>query len=118
MPSARPEGKAAAFCGLGNPASFWATLRLMGIETCYRWAFGDHHQYRPAELARLKHHALEAGATVLLTTEKDWMNLPPEAEKILQPLTIRWLRIGIEIEAEEALLAQIRQQMKIQYRTN
>lgn len=118
MPSARPDGKAAAFCGLGNPASFWATLRLMGIETCYRWAFGDHHQYRPAELARLKHHALEAGATVLLTTEKDWMNLPPEAEKILQPLTIRWLRIGIEIEAEEALLAQIRQQMKIQYRTN
>jgi tetraacyldisaccharide 4'-kinase len=97
----------AAFCGLGNPASFWATLRGMGIETCFRWSFGDHHQYRPAELARLRHHALEAGAGVLLTTEKDWMNLPERAVELVRPLEIRWLRIGMEIEGEEELLGMI-----------
>jgi tetraacyldisaccharide-1-P 4'-kinase len=89
----------------------------MGLDPCFRWSFGDHHQYRPAQLERLKHHALETGATVLLTTEKDWMNLPPETEKIVAPLRIRWLRIGIEIEAEAELLSQIRQQLKIQCRT-
>lgn len=105
MPAPLPPGKTAAFCGLGNPASFWATLRQMGIETCYRWSFGDHHQYRPAELQRLRHHAMEAGAAVLLTTEKDWMNLPPNAAELLRPLEIRWLRIGVAIEDEAALFA-------------
>lgn len=105
MPSALPPGKTAAFCGLGNPASFWATLRQMGLDPCYRWSFGDHHQYRPAELARLRVQAMEAGATVLLTTEKDWMNLPAGTEELLLPLSIRWLRIGIEMEDEAALLA-------------
>jgi len=107
MPSPLPEGKTAAFCGLGNPASFWATLRKMGLDPCYRWSFGDHHQYRPAELARLRVQAMEAGATVLLTTEKDWMNLPSETEELLLPLSIRWLRIGIEIQDERRLLAQL-----------
>ena len=105
MPSAPPTGKSAAFCGLGNPASFWATLRLMGIEPCFRWSFDDHHQYRPDELQRLRIQAMEAGATVLLTTEKDWMNLPDGAETLLRPLSIRWLRIGIEVEDEAAFLA-------------
>lgn len=104
MPSAPPPGKSAAFCGLGNPASFWATLRQMGLDPCFRWSFGDHHQYRPAELARLRVQAMEAGATVLLTTEKDWMNLPAGAEELLLPVSIRWLRIGIEVEDEAALL--------------
>lgn len=107
MPAPLPPGKAAAFCGLGNPASFWATLRQMGIETSFRWAFGDHHQYRPAELARLRHHALDAGATVLLTTEKDWMNLPAGFAEIVKPLEVRWLRIAIEIENEAELFRLI-----------
>ncbi|MFN0106842.1 MAG: tetraacyldisaccharide 4'-kinase [Bryobacteraceae bacterium] len=105
MPTAPPAGKSAAFCGLGNPASFWATLRQMGVKSSFRWSFGDHHQYRPEELARLRQHALEAGATVLLTTEKDWMNLPGGTEELLKPLEIRWLRIGIEVENEAELLA-------------
>lgn len=106
MPTPLPEGeiKAAAFCGLGNPVSFWSTLRHLGIETSFRWEFGDHHQYRPPELERLKDHALEVGATILLTTEKDWMNLPECAASILEPLEIRWLRIGIVIEEEETLM--------------
>ncbi len=105
LPEPLPPGKAAAFCGLGDPSSFWATLRLLGLETTFRWSFGDHHQYRPGELARLRHHAIETGAAVLLTTEKDWMNLPHNAAELLHPVEIRWLRIGIEIEQEAELFS-------------
>jgi tetraacyldisaccharide 4'-kinase len=102
-----PEGKPAAFCGLGNPASFWATLRKLGIEPCYRWAFGDHHQYRPNDLKRLRHHALHAGATHLVTTEKDSLNLPAGAQELLAPLTVHYLPIGVAIDEETKLLNQI-----------
>jgi 3-deoxy-D-manno-octulosonic-acid transferase len=100
--------RVAAFCGLGVPAAFWAVLRRMGIRTCFRWSFGDHHQYRPWDLKRLQSHALEAGAEALLTTEKDVMNLPDNAEQLLAPLRLFWLRIGLSVEGEEELLAIIR----------
>jgi tetraacyldisaccharide 4'-kinase len=104
-PSALPDGRAAAFCGLGTPSSFWATLRQIHVQTCFRWEFPDHHQYRPDELERLREEALHRGATVLLTTEKDVMNLPPDAGKLLAPLALRWLSIGIAIDREEELRA-------------
>ena len=86
----------------------------MGIDTVYRWPIGDHHRYRPDELARLRIQAVEAGATVLLTTEKDWINPPPGAEELLLPLSIRWLSIGIEVEDELDLIAKIQNTLRIQ----
>ena len=53
-------GPVAAFCGLGNPRSFWKTLEELGIDVAFRWAFGDHHHYRPAELERLAKQARAA----------------------------------------------------------
>lgn len=113
MPGPLPPGKVAAFCGIGNPVSFWATLRQLGIEAVFRWSFGDHHQYRPSELARIRHQALHAGAAVLLTTEKDWMNLPAEAAEVLKPLQVRWLEIATEIEAEDRLLTLIHERIEM-----
>jgi 3-deoxy-D-manno-octulosonic-acid transferase/tetraacyldisaccharide-1-P 4'-kinase len=66
-----PGGRLGAFCGLGNPASFRRTLAEMGVELEYFERFPDHHVYVDAELA-----ALAARADALLTTEKDWLNLP------------------------------------------
>ncbi len=57
----------------------------------------------------MRHHALEADAKVLFTTEKDWMNLPDHALESIKPLELRFLRIGIEIEDENRLLAQLDQ---------
>jgi 3-deoxy-D-manno-octulosonic-acid transferase len=98
-----PE-QVAAFCGLGNPDSFWRTLEELGIEIAFRWAFGDHHRYQPAQLKRLARQAREAGVETLVTTEKDVMNLCGGAAEIVRPLKILWLRIGVEIEDEEKLL--------------
>jgi tetraacyldisaccharide 4'-kinase len=96
--------RVAAFCGLGNPRSFWRTLEDLGIEIKFRWSFGDHHRYHPGELKRLARQAREAGVETLVTTEKDVMNLGKDAVAILKPLKILWLRIGVEIEDEEKLL--------------
>ncbi|MEO8027408.1 MAG: tetraacyldisaccharide 4'-kinase, partial [Bryobacteraceae bacterium] len=68
--------RVAAFCGLGNPDSFFGTLRELGLEICYRWRFADHHHYRPEELQRLLRRAVSSGAEAIVTTEKDMLNLP------------------------------------------
>ncbi len=68
--------RAAAFCGIGNPRAFFASLRKWGIEVVREVAFRDHHVYGAGELRRLEKKARKAGAEVLLTTEKDGMNFP------------------------------------------
>lgn len=94
--------KAVAFCGLGDPRAFWQTLEDLGIETIKRRAFADHHRYTLAELRELAE-----GAETLLTTEKDAMNLPPRVHDLIAPCRLYWLKIGLEIENESALLARI-----------
>ncbi len=103
----RPFGPVAAFCGLGSPRSFWHTLEALGVEVVFRWEFGDHHAYRPAELRRLAVQASAAGAQALVTTEKDVMNLCKNALELLHPHKLFWLKIGVEIEDEQELLRRI-----------
>jgi 3-deoxy-D-manno-octulosonic-acid transferase len=100
-------GRVAAFCGLGNPRSFWRTLEELEIDVTFRWEFGDHHQYKPSELERLAKQAGECGAETLVTTEKDVMNLCDHASKIVAPNKLLWLKIGIEIDREEEFLRHI-----------
>jgi tetraacyldisaccharide 4'-kinase len=99
--------RVAAFCGLGHPDSFWRTLEALKLEVVFRWPFGDHHSYRPSELKRLGEQAIAAGAEALVTTEKDVLNLMEEAPRLVAPLQLYWLKIGIEVENEEELLRMI-----------
>jgi len=100
-------GKVAAFCGLGNPRAFWQTLEELNIEVVFRWAFGDHHRYRPSELERLTKQALDCGAETLVTTEKDMINLCDHVPAVIAPLKLVWLKIGIEIDNEGEFLQHI-----------
>jgi len=100
-------GRVAAFCGLGNPRTFWRTLEELEIEVAFRWAFGDHHHYKPTELERLAKQAADGGAEALVTTEKDVMNFCEQAAKIVAPHKLLWLKIGIEIDREEEFLQRI-----------
>lgn len=99
--------RVAAFCGLGAPRAFWRTLEQLGLEIAFRQAFPDHHRYRAADLRKLAAQAVAAGAEVLATTQKDAINLPPEAAALVAPLKLLWLNIGIEIENQEELLRRI-----------
>lgn len=66
----------AAFCGIGNPAAFFADLRRWGFSVVVQKEFPDHHAYRESELRRLGERAARSGAVALVTTEKDVMNFP------------------------------------------
>ena len=89
--------RAAAFCGLANPASFWTSLADANIQPAARIAFPDHTRYRPETVARL-----QARYGPLLTTEKDWINLGASA-----PAGVFWLRIRLRVENEQGFLASI-----------
>ena len=93
-----------AFCGLGNPASFWQTLSSLGIRPVETVEYGDHHSYSPAEVRRLAQLADELRATTLLTTEKDAINLCEGAGSVLGGMRLFWLRIDLQIDDEEGLL--------------
>jgi tetraacyldisaccharide 4'-kinase len=110
QPHSLPDGPIAAFCGLANPASFWGTLRKLRLQPVFHWAFGDHHQYTVSQLERLAAQAKMHGSNVLLTTEKDAMNLPDCTPRVLEHAGIElfWLKIGVVVENEDQLLELIR----------
>lgn len=69
-----PPGRYTAFCGIGNPGSFFATLRECGVEPALTRIFPDHHAYRLEDLQSLP--------GPLITTEKDAANLPAGAPEV------------------------------------
>lgn len=64
-----------AFCGVGNPDSFFADADRWGNVIVGRAVYRDHHSYSPNDLRRLEDSAKSAGARALITTEKDAQNL-------------------------------------------
>ena len=102
-----PFTRAGVFCGLGNPASFRSTLLAMGVDWAGWVDFDDHHRYRPSELRHIAHQMAACGATALVTTEKDSVNLCESAGELMAPLPLYWLQIGMRIEGEERLMEAV-----------
>jgi 3-deoxy-D-manno-octulosonic-acid transferase len=103
--------RAVAFCGLGNPDSFWRTLRGLGIALPARHAFPDHHRYATEELAQLAADATAAGAGALVTTEKDRANLCEGWQAAVTPLKALWLEIGVELDRADELIELVEAQL-------
>lgn len=73
------EGKRVfAFCGIGDPGSFRTLLAQLNVEVLGLQAFPDHHVYQTHEVDRLVEERKAVGADHLVTTEKDWVKLPPQ----------------------------------------
>ena len=98
---------AGAFCGLGNPRSFYRTLEQLGVSIVDCVDFEDHHRYLPNELRLIAGQLRAKSAKVLVTTEKDSVNLCEDCNDLVAPLEIYWLKIGMRIEGEEELLRMI-----------
>jgi 3-deoxy-D-manno-octulosonic-acid transferase len=107
------ERSIAAFCGLAHPASFWGTLRSLHLQPVFHWAFGDHHHYSCEQVERLAAQAKMHGSHLLLTTEKDAINLPKGTTSVLEHAGVElyWLKIGVHVEKEDQLLELIESQL-------
>jgi tetraacyldisaccharide 4'-kinase len=107
----RPFDTAGAFCGLGNPLSFRRTLESLGVRPADWVEFEDHHHYRPHEMRRIAHQMELRGATALVTTEKDAVNLCEDCDALVAPLKIYWLKVSMAVEREAEFFAEIRRRI-------
>lgn len=73
------------FSGIGRPEKFRQTLLSQGLALSGFVPFADHHPYTEADIISLK--AL-AGNNILITTEKDFVRIPPSLRDNIQTLPI------------------------------
>src|SRR5262249_47021748 len=86
--------RVAAFCAVGNPTSFFESLRQAGYEVAVKKAFSDHHEYSQDEIEAISRAARDARAEVLVTTAKDAVKLRTLAFSI--PCFVSEIEIAIE----------------------
>ena len=98
----------AAFCGVGNPQSFFEHLRREGFDLALERAFPDHYNYNQADVDQIVAEARRKGAVDILTTAKDAVKLSSLQFEL--PCYVLEIRISVEDEAQ--LIQMIRDQLK------
>lgn len=100
-----------AFCGLGQPSSFFHETgkhyELVGTTL-----FKDHHNYARPDLSVLRNQAISANAQALICTEKDWIKIKPLLidegfEANLLPIGFLPVKHVFAPKHEQALLSRI-----------
>jgi tetraacyldisaccharide 4'-kinase len=86
--------KISAVSGIAVPESFENGLRKLGAEIVHSARYSDHHRYTQQEIIETINSAAEAGAEVIVTTEKDAVRFP-----LLDrcDLPVIFLRVEIEM---------------------
>ena len=89
-----PPARIAAFCAVGNPASFFENLRRAGYELALERSFPDHHVYSQDEIDSIINAAKEMRADALITSAKDAVKLRTMSFSI--PCYVVEIEIAIE----------------------
>jgi tetraacyldisaccharide 4'-kinase len=98
------SGPTAVFCGIARPEQFFQSLDVAGLLTAARFAFPDHFTYTRAILEELLSKARAAGATALVTTEKDRVRLGELASVFPESMPLLTARLRVEIENQAAAI--------------
>ena len=103
-----------AVCGIGNPEAFVGTLCQFEPQAVELLAFPDHHRYSATDLSGISARAREAGADIVVTTEKDSQKLATfaAATAFSHPESVQFFVLGIELEITtnlEVLKKRLRQ---------
>jgi len=91
-----------AFCGLGNPAQFEATVQKLNPAQIIIRRFPDHHKYSAADVRQLISIAERLHCDYLVTTAKDAVNLPPDQTESAQILILK-----IALQLDEKIKAAV-----------
>src|SRR5262249_15631062 len=103
----RPFALAGGVCGLGHSPSLRKSIQALGGRPVDFCGVVRHQPHPPHELRRIAQHMHDVGATALVTTEKDSVNLCDDSEGLVNPLRIYWLKVSMAIDREEEFLAEI-----------
>jgi tetraacyldisaccharide 4'-kinase len=87
----------AAFCGIGNPDSFFHLLRGTSLKVISSRSFADHHRFSQDEINAIVREAERSGARSLITTAKDAVKLRELSFSL--PCFIQELEIRFDDEA-------------------
>ncbi|MGQ0629021.1 MAG: tetraacyldisaccharide 4'-kinase [Phycisphaerales bacterium] len=100
--AARP--RVVVFCGIGNPQPFLNAVATRA-EIVESFVFEDHAVYTAARLRAIEQAAARSGATMGITTGKDWPTV--QGAQGLSRLVLHALPLAIRIEDEPAILARV-----------
>jgi tetraacyldisaccharide 4'-kinase len=87
-----------AFSGIARNDDFLKTLKEMNADVLGFQGFSDHHFYSDKDIQAIQNAALRAGATALVTTEKDLARLHGRFQFAMECVVI-----GIRISLDDAM---------------
>ena len=93
--------RVALLTGVARPESVRRTVEALGAEVALSRDFADHHPFTPEEVDEALAAAAQAGAELVVTTEKDAVRLPPDRARDER---LRALRIDAEVVGGAAAL--------------
>ncbi len=99
-----------AFCGIGNPQSFFHTIERAGGVLVGSTVYDDHYRYIVGDLERICGEATGQKASLVLTTQKDWTKISrwavPHEDPPLACLTVE-LQITTGTDRLTALIDRV-----------
>jgi tetraacyldisaccharide 4'-kinase len=100
------DGPMVAVAGIARPERFFCALREHGHEVVRSVTFRDHHWFTRKDLDRIAAVARAAGATSLVTTEKDAVRLEPLVRAAVSAsspggqVALPWSVLPVDVEIE------------------
>tara|TARA_Y100000816_G_scaffold265140_1_gene224774 strand:+ start:1756 stop:2694 length:939 start_codon:yes stop_codon:yes gene_type:complete len=94
-----------AFSGIGNPHTFFDTLKSLKIRLADYKEFPDHYNYTDNDLQKLKELAKTKGCK-LITTEKDYFRIKKTFRK-----NVNFLKIELSIDQEKKFYKYIKERL-------
>jgi tetraacyldisaccharide 4'-kinase len=93
--------KVSAFCGLANPDQFFKMMGAIGAAIVWQKTFPDHHDYTEKELSEILEQSREAGAELIVTTQKDAVKITGKLHSSVQ--NIYFLKIFLDLHPGDQL---------------
>ena len=93
-----------AFCGIGEPDSFFKSIKQLDLKLGGKRIFSDHQEYIESVITELSAQIKSSNCTAIITTEKDLVKLP---ESFLDKFETFVIKIEVEFETAKAVLDMI-----------
>jgi tetraacyldisaccharide 4'-kinase len=89
------EKKVYAFCGIGNPDSFFQTLEELALNIVGTRVYNDHHSYTDSDIEAICRQGRYQQADMIITTQKDWIKT---ALLCMEKFDIPIAHLAVELE--------------------